>query len=863
MALFDSFKTVAQNAVEGALGIQRPQKDSQPADFKAPASSSSQAFDKPIQLPVMPWRKERDVSQAPVKSGTQASVEISAPPADTMPNTYAASETQRAPDILQLADAQSAAMMQETQDAINADNSGDEQVVEMMSGTPTQQIVAAKTPVELGLSKATGNLPPVPVNDVPTGPSPAFTKETVRQEQARMQAANAPASANIAQSGAASATGLFNKYRNLNRPNTSYVNEARKRANDYVTQLQEMTMRWAAASSGRNYTKGMSMGDIPAAALVLAMRDIPTPAYVTEAQKYYQSAVAQYGSDIQLIKAAAEQDGKLQAAIDTAAKYNNELRMRRTAARTTGLSVEQYLEGESAVDFGADAIRFASMADKDTRTAMNAYYDNTMKRLKPFMDKVDAGEDVSALTSGVAQGLYADIVSGNLDANTGASLLLGYLGRDNTRSRDDKALAAKLERRGYNDQAINTALAIRCIPQLKQNFLELEFLNRQADGVGVKRMAGNALNTVFASRDVSDILGLMDELDMAKRQEAILDVELNKTPLSRIRMASRWLKGNLGSAKENRELVHTLDDVNLVKDPTVLMETVDGFREECEKSPRPELRVMGSALQDGLGSSKASDRLQLLQDPQAIGRLRLTGLTGMAFDGAVNSYATFSGKYDRIQARDAVQNVLERYRGKPIGETVEALQQTALLKGLSSNVLEQYVMTAEDQARNRSSTARADALLDQFEMNALNMSVTKPLSFTVQPNELDAMREYANAYGLAFDEEAIKEDSLGGLSVEMTPMRAVMYDMAARIVPTISDALGTGRVLSADDIITYIAQTPNDLVAVETLCGPRFHTMVDNLIRNMANKYETKIRAQDHAVAQAQRTAQASQGTRR
>ena len=224
MALFDSFKTVAQNAVEGALGIQRPQKDSQPADFKAPASSSSQAFDKPIQLPVMPWRKERDVSQAPVKSGTQASIEMSAPPADTMPNTYAVSEIQRAPDILQLADAQSAAMMQETQDAINADNSGDEQVVEMMSGTPTQQIVAAKTPVELGLSKATGNLPPVPVNDVPTGPSPAFTKETVRQEQARMQAANAPASANIAQSGAASATGLFNKYRNLNRPDTSYVN---------------------------------------------------------------------------------------------------------------------------------------------------------------------------------------------------------------------------------------------------------------------------------------------------------------------------------------------------------------------------------------------------------------------------------------------------------------------------------------------------------------------------------------------------------------------------------------------------------------------------------------------------------------
>lgn len=855
MALFENFKNAAKGYVEKHLGAPQPAQ-SAPAQEPQPETEAhtlvkqggmdvrtrQEKFADGVRS-VMPWGKKRDANIQPPEEDT----------VPQLPQTLS-NPMQR---ILALSVDQSKAALQDTQKIINEMNSGPEQVMDLATGKITDNVSVAQTPADLGLSKATSNAPPVPLNTMPTGQDPA----TVTKNMQAFQQANVMKMPGT--TGAGTSSGIFawsSKGAGGASPDLTYVNEARGQVDRQVGMLEEVTKRWAMARSGRDYVKGMSIDDIPAAAMILAMKEVPTPAYVTEAQKYYQTAVTQYGHDISVLKEAAKQDEALRAAINTKVAFANERANAYSAARDLNIPMSAYINGEQVVLFEQDGARSISGADKDTAERMQKQVDQITKGMEDFDKRVEKGEDVSKLTGSVVQTWNNAVMSGSIDANTGYSRILGYLGHENTWTSGDRVLAAKLRGQGLNPQSITTAIAINHIPSLKQKFMQMAELNKQAEASGVGKMTGGALNTMYSSSDAATVVNAMNEIEVQRFNEAHYlaairrdnDRALNASTGSQDRTSTLFD----GSVKD-KEAFQAWQDYGLAtgsNNDILIQETRGRLRGTMVNSKELNLRMVGSVLLDGFGESTVEDRIELLQNDKAISRAAGGHKPlEMSLNAAAEGYRDASGLHEANAQREGLRRVLAENKGKPLGALITKLQEAKIMEGVTKAQWE-TAMTAAERVSPRASKEYADEVLRRIDAATYSLSLRSPREFLVSEASLQAMQKMAKNYGTSISKKDIHTASNGQTYVRLSPQRMALYSALEQVTPTINALIAAGKKPTVGMLKNALAENPQQLAAYETLCGADIEATMEKYANNLWQKYvgELEAQARMHRIIEAQ-----------
>lgn len=836
MALFDNFKQSLRNAVEGALS--QPRSDGPVTEGHAMTERETE-WDSKIPVPVTPWRRKTDVDiPAPEE-------ELPSPQEELM-------KEPGGPAILGLADAQSKAMMDEAQGSINADNSGAEEVTDLTTGSPTGQVNVAQTPAEIGLSSATSDASTVPANLNARGLDDAQVRAAFEKRQKMYEAENAPTMPSGVSSGTGSGSrSVFARFKPKGTADLSYVDAAREKANKAVDFTQELTMRWAAARSGIHYAKGMGIGDIPAAALVLATKDIPTPAYVTEAQKYYQSAVAQYGHDITLLKEAMAQDAKLQESFNIVAQESNARSAMLTQARDSKLTMAEYTGGEQISFLGAKGMRYSAGATKEQRESMQKALDAGYKFVEEYDKKVTSGEDVSVYSPAVARYWYSAMVSGQLDANAGASRLLGYFSHENTWSEDDKMLAIKLRSRGFNEQSVVTAVVANNVPQLKQNIKELAALNGQAELAGLGKRSGSTLNTVYNSTDLGLLDGAMQELETQKRGRDFAYLSFRYDALKPLETIAKSPDGNLGKLYGDSELNEIEQNIALTNDPGIKRESLRRMEQHMAASANPGMRLTGSVLTKGLGRSSVKDRMDFLRDNNAIVEAGATGLTGKALTSMADSFRRLSGTRDLALGRKEASEIFAKYKDAPQSELIKHMMQLKVFEGMSESVIKRAISTA-DTLGSRVGTGYAERFWDYIEAETMSLAATTPVAFAVSAQSLAIMKEDAVRLGGSIAESQIHRNADGSAQVMLAPQAAALHQAMADCGPEFQRMIAEGRVPTDGEILTVLAtRNPKALAALETTCGPYLVKTLRGYFKLTADRYERGLQAQAQAQARA------------
>lgn len=845
MALFENFKNAAKGYVEEHLGAPQPAQN-EAAQEPQPETEAHTLVKQGGTDVRTRQEKFADGVRSAMSWGKKHDVNIQPPEEDVIPQLpqTPSNPMQR---ILALSVDQSKAALQETQNIINETNSGPERVMDLATGKITDNVSVAQTPVDLGLSKATSNAPTVPLNTMPTGLDPA----TVTQNVQAFQKANAMKMPGATVTGTSS--GVFAKFRkgaDGAAPDLSYVDKARGRVNRQVDMLEEVTKRWAMARSGRDYVDGMSMGDIPAAAMILAMKEVPTPAYVTEAQKYYQTAVTQYGHDISVLKEAAKQDEVLRAAINTKVAFANERANAYSAARDLNIPMSAYTNGEQVVLFEQDGARSISGADKDTAERMQKQADQIAKGMEAFDKRVEKGEDVSKLTGSVVQTWNNAVLSGSIDANTGYSRILGYLGHENTWTAGDRVLAAKLRGQGLNPQSITTAIAINHIPSLRQKFMQMVELNKQAGATGVGKMTGGALNTMYSSADAATVVNAMDEIEAQRFNEAHYlaairrdnDRALNASVNSQDRTNALFE----GSATDG-EAYQAWQDFGLASDGTntiLVQETRGRLRSAMVNSKQLNLRMVGSVLLDGFGESAVDDRMALLQDDKAISRAAGGHKPlAMSLNAAAEGYRDASGLLEANTRREDLRSVLAENRGKSLDELIAKLQKAKLFEGIATSELK-AAMTVAERVSPRASKEYADEVLRRIDAATYSSTLRRPRDFLVSEASLQAMQKAAKNYGTFISKGDIHVASNGQVYVRMSPQRMALYSALEQVTPAINALIAAGEKPTVGMMKNILAENPQQLAAYETLCGADIEATMEKYADNLWQKYAGDVEAQ-------------------
>ena len=845
MALFEHLKNAAKGYVEEHLGAPQPAQ-SEPAQEPQPETEAHTLVKQGGTDVRTRQEKFADGVRSAMSWGKKHDVDIQPPEEDIIPQLpqTLSNPMQR---ILALSVDQSKAALQETQNIINETNSGPERVMDLATGKITDNVSVAQTPADLGLSKATSNAPPVPLNTMPTGLDPA----TVAKSMQAFQSANAVRVPGA--TGTGTISGVFAKFRkgaDGNGPDLTYVDKARGLVNRQVNMLEEVTKRWAMARSGRDYVNGMSMDDIPAAALILAMKEVPTPAYVTEAQKYYQTAVAQYGHDISLLKEAVKRDETLRSAINTKVAFANERANVYSAARDLNVPMSAYTNGEQIVLFEHDGARSIAGADKDTAEIMQKQADQIVKGMEEFNKRVENGEDVSKLTGSVVQTWNNAVMSGSIDANTGYSRILGYLGHENTWTSGDRVLAAKLRGQGLNPQSITTAIAINHIPSLKQKFMQMVELNKQASASGVGKMTGGALNTLYSSADAATVVNAMNEIEVQRFNEAHYlaairqdnDRALNASVDSQVR-TNYLFEGSASDA----DAFQAWQDFALVNDGTndiLVQESRGRLRSAMAKSKQLNLRMVGSVLLDGFGESAVEDRMSLLQNDTAISRAAGGNKSlAVALSTAAESYRNDSGLQEANTQRENLRRIIAENKGKPLGELITKLQEAKILEGVTKAQWETAMTTAE-RVSPRASTEYADEVLRRIDAATYSASLRRPRDFMMTETALQTMQNAAQNYGTSISKKDIRVASNGKLYVRMSPQRMALYSALEQVTPAINALITAGKKPTAGMLKNALAENPQQLAAYETLCGADIEATMEKYANNLWQKHVGEMEAQ-------------------
>lgn len=845
MALFENFKNAAKGYVEKHLGAPQPTQ-SAPAQEPQPETEAHTLVKQGGMDVRTQQEKFADGVRSAMSWGKKRDVNIQPPEEDTVPQLpqTLSNPLQR---VLALSVDQSKAALQETQNVINETNSGPERVMDLATGKITDNVSMAQTPADLGLSGATSNAPPVPLNTMPTGQDPA----TVARNMQAFQKANAMGVPGAV--GTSTSSNVFAKFRkgaDGNPTDLTYVDKARGRVNRQVDMLEEVTKRWAMARSGRDYVKGMSIDDIPAAAMILAMKEVPTPAYVTEAQKYYQTAVTQYGHDISVLKEAAKQDEALRAAINTKVAFANERANTYSAARDLNIPMSAYTNGEQIVLFEQDGARSISGADKDTAERMQKQADQITKGMEEFDKRVEKGEDVSKLTGSVVRTWNNAVMSGSIDANTGYSRILGYLGHENTWTSGDRVLAAKLRGQGLNPQSITTAIAINHIPSLKQKFMQMVELNKQAGATGVGKMTGGALNTMYSSADAATVVNAMDEIEAQRFNEAHYlaairhdnDRALNAATGSQDRTNALFD----GSVKD-KEAFQAWQDYGLASgsnNDTLIQETRGRLRSTMANSKELNLRMVGSVLLDGFGESTVEDRIELLQNDKAISRAAGGHKPlEMSLNAAAEGYRDASGLHEANAQREGLRRVLAENKGKSLDVLITRLQEAKLFEGIATSELK-AAMTVAERVSPRASKEYADEVLRRIDAATYSLSLRSPREFLVSEASLQAMQKMAQNYGTSISKKDISTTSKGQTYVRLSPQRMALYSALEQVTPTINALIAAGKKPTAGMMKNALAENPQQLAAYETLCGADIEATMEKYANNLWQKYVGELEAQ-------------------
>lgn len=826
MALFENIKRGAKTMVEDLLN--QPRSDAPVTEGHATAERETE-WDSPAYVPVLPWRSKKDVDIAPPPLGDDLQK-----PQDTNPNAYAASSVDPSIPVMSLVDAQSKAMMDEAQDAINVDNSGAEEVTDLTTGSPTGQVNMAQTPAEIGLSSATSDAPTVPANLNARGLDKAQLQEIVKKRQELFDAENASMSGKVAPSSVKSSTGIFAKFRQGQKADLSYVDKAREKASKAVDETKELTMRWAAARSGIHYTSGMEIGDIPAAAIVLATKDIPTPAYVTEAQQYYQTAVSQYGHDITLLREAMAQDAKLQESVNIIAQENNARYSQQMAARDLDLTLPEYTMGEQITQFDAKGMRYTAGSSKEQAEAMQKNMDAKYKFMEKYDKMVGDGQDVSAFSPAISRYWYSAMTSGQIDANAGASHLLGYFSHENTWSAEDKKLAAKLRSRGFNEQSVVTAIVANNVPRLKQNIKELAALNAQAAAAGLGKRSGSTLNTVYNSTDLSQLDAVMRELELQKRSNSSRYLDFRQDDLKLLTAMAASETENPGVLYKDYNLKEAVDDYYMASEPDVKLEALHRAEQQMMASKNPAERLTGSVTFGGFGSSSVQDRKDYLRDDAAIAASKISGqMLGQAVVAMAGSYRTMSGSRDMAMARKEVSDILRKYKNASQSELIKALMTVSSLRKVSEGVIGRAVATAE-AIGSRVSADYAERFFDNIDAETMSVANTTPAKFTVTAQSLQIMQERANAMGTEIAKSQIHENADGTAFIMLTPQAAALHQIMDDCTQDLLVKAQSGTALSDGDLAVIVAsKNPKGLAALETVAGPNVLTVLRNYYRNV------------------------------
>ena len=839
MALFDNFKQSLRSVVEGALSQSR---SNGPVTDGHATTERETEWDSKIPLPVTPWRRKTDV-------------DIPAPEEELTPPHELLMKEPGGPAILGLADAQSKAMMDEAQGSINADNSGAEEVTDLTTGSPTGQVNVAQTPAEIGLSSATSDASTVPANLNARGLDDAQVRSIVEKRQKMFDAENAPNAPVGAASGAGTVSrSVFARFKPKGTADLSYVDAAREKADKAVDFTQELTMRWAAARSGMHYTKGMGIGDIPAAALVLATKDIPTPAYVTEAQKYYQTAVAQYGHDVTLLRDAMAQDAKLQESFNIIAQESNARSAMLTQARDSKLTMAEYTGGEQISFLGAKGMRYSAGATKEQQESMQKALDAGYKFMEEYDKKVTSGEDVSAFSPSIARYWYSAMISGQLDANAGAARLLGYFSHENTWSEDDKMLAIKLRSRGFNEQSVVTAVVANNVPNLKQNIKELAALNGQSELAGLGKRSGSTLNTVYNSTDLGLLDGAMQELETQKRGRDFTYLSFRNDALKPLETIAKSSEGNLGKLYDDPELFEIEQYVAGTNDPSIKRESLRRMEQHMAASTNPGMRLTGSVLTKGLGRSSVKDRMDFLRDNNAIVEAGATGLTGRALTSMAESFRTLSGTRDLALGRKEASEIFAKYKDAPQSELIKHLMQLKAFQNMSESVIKRAISTA-DTLGSRVGTGYAERFWDYIETETMSLAATMPVAFTVSAQSLEIMKENAVRLNGSIAKSQLHPNADGSWQVMLTPQAAALHQAMADCGPEFQRMIAEGRVPTDGDILTVLAtRNPKALAALETTCGPYLAKTLRGYFGILRDKYAQNLQAQAQAQARASMT---------
>ena len=817
MALFETFKNVAKGYLEDHLGtpkniVQEPVQESMSQDnghSTEPVASSERR-------PLWNFGTVNDRLSFPHKEPLP------------MPSRDPAQEA------LSLVNAQSKAAMQETQSNINAQNCGPEQVMDLATGTVTGDVSVAQTPADLGLSMATSNAPTVPFNPMPTGKDP----KVVEQQLQSFQRANA-GQMSVPGSESSSIFAKFRKGATGTAPDLSYVEDARKRVDRQVDMQEEITKRWAMARSGRDYVKGMSIDDIPAAAMVLAMKEVPTPAYVTEAQKYYQTVVAQYGHDVSVLKELAKQDEALRTAINTQVAYANEQYQRASAAKDLGISMGAYTKGEQVVFFDQNGARSISHVDKDMAESMAKQADQITKSMEAYEKRVASGEDVSKLTGSVVQTWNSAVSSGSIDANTGYSRILGYLSHENTWTLEDKMLASKLESQGYNQQSVVTAIAINHVPSLRQKMMEMVALNKQAADTGVGKMSGGALNTIYSSADAATMVNAMQEIELQRSKEAYIRYAFQRDgdrALEHIASDSKLLAQFVD--KNDPETYSALRDYALADNEVVKLDARARVADLMEKSQQLDVKLSGQVLTGNFGETAVKDRIQFMRDDGAMQRAA-GGNQGLATVLEVNAekFRGATGLYDATTMRDKVRQIVAGNKDKSLEDLIKEFQRAKIGEGLTKAEWERATTLAA-QVSPRASTAYADEVLRNIDAAAYSRSLRSDHTFVVPGEAFQSMQMLANGYGVTLDKSMYRARPDGTFAVTLSPQKMALYNAMEQVTPAINQLIAKGQKPTVGQMKEVLASnSPKQLAAFEALCGSLMDTTLEQYANNLWRKY--------------------------
>lgn len=832
MAIFDTIKNAAKGYVEDHLGAPQPAQN-EPAQEPAPetAAQNNARSAKPVapseRRPLWDFRGVGDRLSFPHKDQ-----QFLRDPAQ---------------EVLSLANAQSKAAMQETQSNINAQNCGPEQVMDLATGAVTDNVSMAQTPADLGLSTATSNTPTVPLNPMPTGKDPKDVEQQLQQFQRAnsMQTPMAPGSAS------GDVFARFRKGGAGTTPDLSYAEDARERADRHVDMQEEIVKRWAMARSGRDYVKGMPIEDIPAAAMILAMKEVPTPSYVTEARQYYQTVVTQYGHDVSVLRELAKQDENLRAAINTQVAYANERYQSASAAKDLGISLGTYTKGEKVVFFDQNGARSISHASKDTAEQMQKNVELITKSMEEYDKRVAAGEDVSKLTGSVVRTWNSAVSSGSIDANTGYSRILGYLSHENTWTLEDKVLASKLESRGYNWQSIVTAIAINHEPSLRQKMMEMVALNKQAAATGVGKMSGGALNTIYSSADADTMVNAMQEIELQRTKEAFTRMALQRDgdrALDAVASKEEIIEKLVD--KNDPEMYSALRDYALAENAEVKLGARARVKDMMVKSPKLDVKLSGEVLTGAFGETNVNDRMQFLRDNDAPRRAAGDNQSlVMSLEAGIHKFRSITGLHEATEARDKVRQIVAAHKGKSTSELIKSFQQAKIREGLTEAEWKTAVTLAE-RVSPRASTAFADEVLRNIDAAGYSLAMQSPYTFTVSQDAFQKMNTMASNYGVTISKKEYKEMSDGTYSVTMSPQKAALYSAMEQVTPGINQLIAMGKKPTLGQLKEMLAvNNPKQLAAYEVLCGSLMETTLERYANNLWRKYVSE----QEGLARAQR----------